>query len=87
MNKTYPQIIEVETEELFGCNTNELYRETGGRKGDRSSLPKEAQTAYIANEIRAAHELNSASNSYGHEPDERHSQIVEQVRETSTAHN
>jgi len=80
---THREAVETETEELFGCGTAKLYQETGGRKGDRSSLPKEAQTAYIANEIRATYELDAASDSYSHDPDERHGQIVEQVKATS----
>jgi hypothetical protein len=82
-DKTYPEVIRVETEELFDCTVEELYAGTNSRKGNRASLPKEAQTAYIANEIRATHELNAASSSYSHDPDERHGQTVEQVKETS----
>jgi hypothetical protein len=80
---THRIAVERETEELFDCGTDELYQETGGRKGDRSSLPKIVQTTYMANEIRATHELNSVSGSYSHDQDERHVQIVEQVKATS----
>jgi hypothetical protein len=38
---------EAMTRSLFDCNTQELYQGTGARKGDRSTLPKEAQKAYI----------------------------------------
>lgn len=82
-DKTYPEVIRVETEELFDCTVEELYASTNSRKGNRSSLPKEAQTAYIANEIRATYELDAASDSYSHDPDERHGQTVEQVKATS----
>jgi hypothetical protein len=48
---------EAMTRALFDCNTQELYQGTGARKGDRSTLPKEAQKAYIVGETVATHDL------------------------------
>lgn len=47
-----------------------------------STLPKEAQKAYIASEIRATHELNQ-SECYSCGPDQRDDEIVETVRESA----
>lgn len=57
-NTAYGRAVQAETQELFDCDVEQLYQETGGRKGDRSTLPKEAQKAYIVNETLSTHRLN-----------------------------
>lgn len=82
--RTYSKVVRAETQELFDCGVDELYEATGGRKGDRSTLPKEAQKAYMVNETLAGyrlHELEPPSPSAS-EPHDDH-QIVEAVRDTS----
>ena len=69
------------TQKVFGCNPDELYRETGSRQGDRSSLPVDAQTAYIVAETAATYDLK-AKDIQGTKS-ERHQQIVETVGESS----
>lgn len=39
--------------------THELYDATGGKRNDRSTLPKEAQKAFIVGETVANHDLNA----------------------------
>lgn len=46
------------SKELFDMSPAQLYRETGGKPYDRSTLPKEAQKALIVGETVAAHDLN-----------------------------
>ena len=46
------------SQELFDMNPRQLYHETGGKPYNRSTLPKEAQKAYIVGEIAATHDLN-----------------------------
>ncbi len=58
-NTAYGRAVQAETQELFDCDVDQLYKETGGRKGDRSTLPKEAQKAYIVNETLSTHRLNN----------------------------
>lgn len=70
------------TEELFGCQPNELYDSTGGRRGDRSTLPKEAQKAYIVGETIATHDLR-ATEIKGNSQAEKNFEITETVRESS----
>ena len=53
----YPDAIAAETDELFGCNVEELYRGTGGKSGRRDTLPQPAQEAYMVNESLTANEL------------------------------
>jgi len=38
----------------------DLYRETGGKRGDRTTLPAEAQKAYMVGETVATHDLKQA---------------------------
>lgn len=77
-----------ETQELFDLTTDQLYKQTGGRKGDRSTLPHEAQKAFIATEILATHRINENAATY---PDPEHDQagtdnaIVNDVRHTAKA--
>lgn len=56
----YPDAVIAETEELFGCSVRKLYEATGGKKGNRATLPEAAQKAYMASEIRATHELDQS---------------------------
>lgn len=49
--------IEAETQELFGCSIEELYRRTGGILRDRSTLPLMVQLAYIQNEAACVERL------------------------------
>lgn len=41
-NRVYPRVVETETQELFDCSTDELCAGTGGKKGDRATLPTPA---------------------------------------------
>lgn len=73
-----------ETRELFDCTVNELYRETGAKKGRRETLPQSAQEAYMVNESLAANELERQLGTLGGESqDQVNDQIVESVRQTS----
>lgn len=47
------------TQELFDMGSRGLYETTGGKLNDRSTLPKAAQKAITATEIRAGCELES----------------------------
>lgn len=66
----YPKAVLAETEELFGCDLNTLYRETGGKKGRRDTLPQPAQEAYMVNESITANELERHVGSLGGESQE-----------------
>ncbi|MEO0375701.1 MAG: hypothetical protein AAF329_13950 [Cyanobacteria bacterium P01_A01_bin.17] len=83
--KAYPRAVRAETERLFDCSVDELYEETGGRKGDRSTLPKEAQKAYMVSETLAAHRLNQdlRGNTPGSQR-QKDAQIVETVKDTAS---
>jgi hypothetical protein len=84
-SKAYPRAIRAETKELFDCSVDELYEETGGRKGDRSTLPKEAQKAYMVNETLSTHRLNQEvkGNNHGSQR-EKDDVVVETVQDTAT---
>ena len=84
-SRAYPRAVRAETERLFDCTVDELYEETGGRKGDRSTLPKEAQKAYMVSETLASHRLkrNLEGNNQGVQR-QRDAQIVETVKDTAT---
>lgn len=69
------------TQILFGCSTSDLYRETSSRKGDRASLPQDAQTAYIVGETAATHDLK-ATEIQGNQR-QRNEQIEATVEESS----
>lgn len=64
---------------------DELYEETGGRKGDRSTLPKEAQKAYMVSETLSTHRLNQEvrGNNPGSQQ-QKDAQVVETVQDTAT---
>ncbi len=72
---------EAMTRELFDCNTKELYQGTGAKKGDRSTLPKEAQKAYIVGETVATHDLK-AKDIKGSQQ-QKNLKIVDSVRDSS----
>lgn len=83
-NRAIPRSVEAETQELFDCDTAQLYEQTEGKKGDRTSLPKEAQKAYMVNETLAKHEIDfSKESDYTSNQDERDGRIVETVRAVS----
>jgi len=67
------------TQELFGCSVDDLYRETGGKMGDRSTLPQDAQTAYMMGEVAATHRLKNTE--IGGNQQQRDEQVVD-----TTAH-
>jgi hypothetical protein len=47
------------TYEMFDCSSRKLYEETGGLRGKRETLPKEAQKAYLVAETVATHDLQA----------------------------
>jgi hypothetical protein len=69
------------TEVIFGCGTKELYEGTKSRKGDRSTLPQDAQTAYIVGETVSTHDLK-ATEIKGNQQ-QRNEQIEATVEESS----
>lgn len=73
--------VAAETQELFDCTIDELYKGTGGKKGDRSSLPKEAQKAYMVNETIATHRIQESE--FSGNQKQRDDQATETVRETA----
>lgn len=84
-NRAYPRAVRAETKELFDCGVDELYEQTGGRKGDRSTLPKEAQKAYMVSETLSAHRLNHEvrGNNHGSQR-QKDDHVVEAVQDTAT---
>jgi hypothetical protein len=63
-----------------------LYQDTGGKKGDRSSLPQAAQEAYIVNETISKHRLNHDTAYLNRDDDtqqQKDDRIVEAVRDTA----
>ena len=71
-----------QTQELFDCDVDELYRETGGKRNDRSTLPQPAQEAYMVNESLTANELERMIGTIGGEDqDEVNDRIVGLTRE------
>jgi alanyl-tRNA synthetase len=69
------------TQEIFGCMPDELYAETGGKKGDRSTLPQDAQTAYMVGEVAATHRLKETE--IDGNQSQRNAQIVDTVQSSS----
>lgn len=84
-HRAYPHAVRAETKELFDCGVDELYEATGGKKGDRSTLPKEAQKAYMVNETLSAHQLNHELGD-GNQGSQRQKdkRVVETVQDTAT---
>ncbi len=78
-----------ETQTLFDCTIDELYEGTGGKKGVseapptevRSSLPKEAQKAYMVNEVISTNRIKESQ--FGGNQKHRDDQVVETVQETA----
>jgi hypothetical protein len=69
------------TRKLFGCGTKDLYEGTGGKKGDRASLPHNAQAALIVGEVAATHKLKG-TDVQGNQK-QRNEQIVDTVEEAA----
>lgn len=83
-HRAYPQAVRAETEELFDCGVDELYQATGGRKGDRSTLPKEAQKAYIVSETLSTHRLDRQVRENNRDSQrQKDDRVVETVRVTA----
>lgn len=78
--RTYPRATEALAEELFDVGSKELYKATEGKRNDRSTLPKEAQKAFIVGEIVATHDLRDKEIQGNQQ--QRDSQIVESVRDS-----
>lgn len=78
------QSVDAETQELFDCRVRELYRATGAKRNDRSTLPEIAQMVYAANESLSALELERLEGTIGGESQEEVNQrISSSVRETA----
>lgn len=69
------------TRNIFGCGVNDLYKETGGKKGDRRTLPQDAQSAYIVGETAANHKLKATET--GGNQQQKNQQIIDTVDESS----
>lgn len=83
-SRAYPKAVRAETQELFDCGVDELYEATGGKKGDRSTLPKDAQKAYMVSETLSTHRLNEAvgSQNLGTQR-QKNERVVETVKDTA----
>ena len=66
---------EAMTHELFGCSSRQLYKDTGGKRGDRKTLPEVAQEAYVVGEVVATHDLNQEGPFQGSQ-DEKNAQTA-----------
>ena len=84
-NRAYPRAVRAETQALFDCGVDELYEATGGKKGNRSTLPKEAQKAYMVSETLSAHRLNRTlqGDRQGSQR-QKDDRVVETVQDTAT---
>lgn len=82
-DRAYPKAANAMTQELFDMNARDLYEATDGKLNDRSTLPKSAQKAFTATEIRAGYELE-AKDIQGSQR-QKDQQIVESVRQSSKA--
>lgn len=58
--KTHAAINAIVTQEMLGCDTEQLYETTGGRPGHRDTLPLEAQEALQVGDVAARHEMVSS---------------------------
>lgn len=56
-HKTQAAVNAIVTIETLGCSPSELYPATGGKPGDRSTLPLEAQEALQTGDVAARHEM------------------------------
>ncbi|NER08585.1 MAG: hypothetical protein F6K17_41680 [Okeania sp. SIO3C4] len=66
------------TQEVMGCETRELYKQTGAKRGRRETLPERAQEALMTGEIVASHDLKQAD--IQGDQEQRDDQIVNSVR-------
>jgi len=80
IGKVYQESTDALSEALFDVESRTLYEATGGTPGKRNTLPKEAQKAFIAGEIRADHDLRGKEIQGGAQ--QRNEQIVDSVRES-----
>lgn len=80
----YRDSVMAETEELFDCSVQELYRATGAKRNRRDTLPQPAQEAYMVNESLSANELERQEGSIGGETQEEvNDKITGVVRDQS----
>ena len=80
----YRDSASAETQELFDCDVFDLYKATGGKMNERSTLPQPAQEAYMVNESLTANELERLVGTLGGEDqDEVNDAIVGVVRQQS----
>jgi hypothetical protein len=79
--KTIARAINAETRALFDCEVDELYRETGAKKRDRSTLPKEAQKAYMVSETISTHRINGTE--YNGSQKQKNNAMVEDVEDSA----
>lgn len=83
-DEAYPQVIGAETEELFDCDVQDLYQQTGAKLGRRDTLPQPAQEAYMVNESLSANELERQEGTIGGDSQEEvNDKITGVVREQS----
>ena len=80
--RIHAKAIEAETRELFGCDTTSLYKGVGGKEGDRDTLPRSAQKAYMHNEIDCTQQLKRQGRQPGTQRQRDH-KIVNDVRKAS----
>lgn len=77
----YQDSTEALTQEVLGCETRKLYKETGAKRGDRSTLPERAQEALMTGEIVATHDLKRKPISGTQQ--QRNEQIVTSVSDSA----
>lgn len=83
-DRAYARAVRAETQELFDCGVDELYEGTGGKKGDRSSLPRDAQKAYMVSETLSTYRIRGEHmDSDQGSQSKRDAEIVESVRDTA----
>lgn len=80
-DETQAYSTETMTRQIFGCSTEELYKETNARPGRRQTLPQDAQSAYMVGEIAATHKLKATE--IGGNRSQQHEQIVDTVEQAS----
>ena len=68
------------TREVLGVGVRQLYRETGAKLHDRSSLPARAQEALMVGEVVATYDLKEKT--IEGEQEERNDAIVASVRDS-----
>ncbi|MEO0374166.1 MAG: hypothetical protein AAF329_05950 [Cyanobacteria bacterium P01_A01_bin.17] len=75
----YREAIVAETQELFGCEVEAIYRATGGTPNKRHTLPQPVQEAYMVNESLSANELDRQEGTIGGETQEEVNQKITSV--------